>query len=756
VSVPRSRRLRCVLTVAAVFGLLAVTGVTAGPAAASARTAAAGTTTQPCGGTSWVAGSVDVCAGTVVYRDYVYDDEGADNGGIGYGSNTQKAFGTLAAPAGDERYPAGDVNSADLVRLELRRAGDKVQVHAELNALFHPDSTILALAVDTDNNPLTTGGVAGAWPGLGVRSTGWDKIFTFSHGDVRSNTIDGSFPLPSAKSFRVQAVTAQAASGKVMNVAYRGVDEHAAYRLIPNTASPYPYPGEGAWFEDDQAAALKSGDISRFGLTVNADDLRPGVTRAQPVPPGLHERVYTSRYTIKPGEGMTYEGVPGRGTGGTTGAGFEQVFNFLGKYQPYGIWIPGTAGPHGLQMEWHGSNQGIIAQINQPGMQKAFGKGLNRILATPLARGPNGYGSDISERDLLDVMSDVQSHYPVDRRQVFSSGYSQGGYIGFRMAMLFPDRFAGFTTWVGFTGDDLNGTPVEGNVSVAAGAVGNMINYTRNLRHVPGSMIYAGADELVQLPSSSAMQRSFAATDDVYTWYLHPTAEHLTFAILDQWDKEAAYSKNQRLVDNPARVTFRTDPLLDAPSLGIRHDRAYWVSELRGQRPGTLDTDLTSHGCGVDVPVTADGTGAGPEPVPWTSLQRTQTGTRHLPAQQLLEGTLRNVKSLRIDLRGACLSRGATYRVDSDGPTVLALSDGRQVRLHKGVNSGTLAGTASAAPRSQPVSASGPTGGTLASTDTSARRLAATGAPAGTAVLGLALAALAALVLLPRRRAGRG
>jgi len=659
-------------------------GATPRPATSTATTAVP----KACTDTSWVGGSVDLCDGTLVYRDYVYDDEGADSGDIGYTTNTANAFGTLAAPAGDVRYPAGDINTADLVRLELHRVGDRVQVRAELNALFHPRSTVLALAVDTDGKAATGGGT---WPGLGISSTGWDRQYRFGVGDVRTNTITGSFPVPTAATWRVQAVTAQAATGKVMNVAFRGVDEHAGYRLVPNTASPYPYPGQGAWFEDNQAAALKAGDVSRFGQVVRTADLRPGVSRAQQVGPGLHERIYTSKHTIAPGEGMSYAGVPGRGDGGTIGAGFAQVFNFLGKYQPYGIYVPKTAAPTGLQMEWHGSNQGIVAQINQPGMQAAYGEGLDRILATPLARGPNGYGSDISERDLLDVMADVQRHYAIDPSRVFSSGYSQGGYIAFRMAMLYPDRFAGFTAWVGFTGDDFNGTSLAGEVSLKAGAVGNMIRYTPNLRHVPGSMIYAGADELVQVPSSRAMEQSFAATDDIYNWYLHPAAEHLTFAILDQWQKEAADSAPQRLVHNPSRVTYMTNPHLDAPTLGIQHDRAYWVSVLRGRQAGDLMVDLTSHGCGMQVPVTAPKNETGLSPVPWVSSERVRTGTRTLPAQPLLEGSVRNVGSLRVEVAQACLRGGFGYSVTSDGPATLRLSDGRTLSLHKGLNKGHLA-----------------------------------------------------------------
>src|SRR3954468_18663608 len=246
---------------------------------------------QGCGGTSWVGGATNVCEGKVVYRDYVYDDEGADTGGIGYdAAGTQSAFGTLAAPAGDQRYDAADTNSAALVRLELARAGDRVDVVALLNALRKPGSTILALAVDTDDDPATGGG---DWGDLGVTSRGWDKLYKFATGDPRTNTIRGSFPLPAAKRWRVQAVTVQAATNTVMNVAFRGVDERAAYNLDYTNPSPYPGSGRGAWFEDNQAAALAAGDISQFGTTVESADLSPKVTRLQSVGPGLHERVYT-------------------------------------------------------------------------------------------------------------------------------------------------------------------------------------------------------------------------------------------------------------------------------------------------------------------------------------------------------------------------------------------------------------------------------------------------------------------------------
>lgn len=732
---------------ALVLSSAAVTGAVAAPPTAAPADVAAGIT-QPCGGSSWWAGTTNVCDGTLVYRDYVNDDHGADDGGLGY-NGTQSAFGTLAHPAGDARYAPDRISVADLVRLELTRRDDLIEVVAETAALYRPDDAVLALAIDSDGDASTGGG---RWASLPVASEGWDDLVLVTDGDPATNTLRGSFPVPVASEWRVQAVTVDASTGAVMNVAFRGPDEQAQFNIGYTNPSPYPASGRGAWFEDDQAAALSAGDISAFGHTVATADLRQGVTREDRIEPGLHERVYTSAYTVPaesgpPTESMSYVGVAGRGSGGTAQGFFAQRFNLLGRYQPYGVYVPRsvTGGRYGLQMEWHGSNQGIVAQINQPGMQQQFGENLGRLLVTPEARGPNGYGSDVSERDLLDVMADVQRALPVDGERVFSSGYSQGGYITFRMAMLFPDRFAGFTGWVPFTGDDTNGTPVQGPVTVTAGAVGNMVDFAGNLRHVPGSMVFGAADELVQAPSAVAMQQAFERAGGPYRWWMHAPADHFTFAAQDDWRKEAAYSQDQRLVRDPARVTFRTATFLDSPDYGIRHDAAYWVSEIRPRTEQYADTDLTSAGCGEPLVEATSVPGAGSEPVPYVQQGRDVVVTKG-PAAPRLTGTLINVASLRVDVTRACLAGAAVeYALTTDGPADIALSDGRVLSLpgageHTGV---LLMGTQ-------------PTGGTATHTVSasaergSARTLPTTG---GVAALPAALSLLVAAALRRRRLA---
>lgn len=114
------------------------------------------------------------------------------------------------------------------------------------------------------------------------------------------------------------------------------------------------------------------------------------------------------------------------------------------------------------------------------------------------------------------------------------------------------------------------------------------------------------------------------------------------------------------------------------------------MSQLRGAHAGPLSVDLTSHGCGVDVPVLATSHGAGPSPVPWVSIAQQPTGSRRLPAAQLLDGTLTGVGSATLDLGRACLRPGTAYRLTSNVPAELHLSDGRMLHLPAGTTTGTL------------------------------------------------------------------
>lgn len=672
----------------------------------SSRSAAADVAPgNPCDRTSWVAGSVELCRGTLIYRDYVYDDYGADNGLVtnlttrgGLRNNPLATTqGLLSPTAGDVTYPAGLQNTADLVRLDVAIEGRELVITAELNTLFNADDAQLGIAIDTDNNPATGGG---PWAPLQVASQGWDVLKVVSVGNPDSNRLVARLPVPNGNTWRLQAVVAQK-NGTVMNVAFRGTDETAKADGAANQITA------GNWWEDRQAAVLATGDITPFGAVVNVADLRNGVTRAAALPLGFHQRVYTSAYTV--GEGVALAGVAGRD--GDTQGFCSQSFAFLGKYQPYGVYVPapGTTAPRGLQVVMHGCEANHASQINQPNMQARFGDALGRILVAPLGRGPYGFYSGLSERDVLDVLDDIRAHYAIDPEHVISSGYSMGGFGALHLAAAYPDRFAGIVNWVGFTGSLTNApdtmTPLDAGLtmlkdsvltpvlSASAGAISastayeNVINYVGNFRHLPSANLYSGADELVQVNQALALGQKLQAAGVPFRLFLHPASEHLTFMALDDWRKEAAASAEWRRVRNPAQVTYRFDPRFDYPEYAIRHDRAYWLSGLTSRNGQEAVADLAAPGCGGSQPTFAEGQDAGVDPVPWAAIQRLVTGMMPQPAVATLTGTVTNLGAAVIDAAAVCLqNRPFTVDVTSDGDTTLRFSDGRRALLKAGRN----------------------------------------------------------------------
>ncbi|MBW3658590.1 MAG: dienelactone hydrolase family protein [Actinobacteria bacterium] len=712
---PASRRALAVPTTLALAALVALSVLVLPSAAAGAA--------EGCSEESWIGGIVELCDGALVYRDYVFDDYGANEPlTVPPARNT----GSLSGTAGDQRYPGVLGATADLVDLTLRIVGDELEAVFELNALYEPGQTVAAIAIDTDADP-TTGG--GAWIDgdldLGISSDGWEVLETFRTGDPVPNLITGRLPLPAGERWRVQAVTAQA-DGTVMNVAFRGTDEETRV---------------GNWFEDRQAAALEDGDISAFAAEVVVADLTSGATRPAAEPSGYHSRVYVSEHTIGTGEGMSYDPVWGRD--GNSGEICEQAFHYFGRYQPYGIYIPEGDGPTGLQLALHGCNANHASLVDQPGMQSQLGEALDRIIVVPLGRGPVGYYSDISERDVLDVLDDVTTTYDVDPDRVFSGGYSMGGYGAYRFAMLYPHRFAGMINWVGFTGDGNNNPTGTALNEYDSGAVGNVIDFVRNLRHVPSALLYAGADELVQSHTHTAMAQRFAAEGGAYEYFLHPYADHFTFALADDWEKEAAWTSELTRVTDVATVVYRTAAFLGNEEFGIRHDEAYWLSAIRGREDAYIDLEATTSACGGERPLFEDGNdaGVGPAAFAWVSQNRHIVGGEPTTEEDRLEATFSNVASVTVDVEEACLGgKDITYAITTDGPTVVRFSDGRSLALDEGEHHGVLAAGASAGPGA---SAGAPGAG-------GPGPLPATG---GGAPLAGVVAAAAGLVLARRRRA---
>ncbi|MEY2446768.1 MAG: hypothetical protein QOH79_244 [Acidimicrobiaceae bacterium] len=669
--------------------------VVAVPDAARAASTTPMNAASTCGQGSWVAGTVDLCAGELVYRDYVYDNFGARPAipgitlpqiieGLQFQSIPNlDAYGGLP-PAGGQK----DHDQTDLVALRIRVNGTQLHVSAELNAMTVPNAAKLAIAIDTDGN--AAGG--GAWPDANISSAGWDEEHAFAAGDPNTNLIEGDIPKPPGTTWRIWAVVAKP-DGTPMNVAFRGIEE------------------TGWWWEDHQADVLADGTLpADMSVTVDVlNDFDAATTRRADVPPGgKRQRVYISQYTLGAGEGIDDNGVPGPGyTPGSPGASVSQAFTRIGKYQPYGFYEPAQPAPHGVQLALHGLAENHSARLYLTGtsgnFMARFGEDQNRLIATPLGRGWKGWYSSYSERDAFDVLADVEANYPVDTDRVVMSGYSMGGFGAMRLAALHPDLFAGVVNWVGFTGDIFNGTPLGGAFFTngsGGGADVNVVDLMGSLRHVPMVALYSGEDELVHVQTAVELRQRLSDLHVPSIFYLHPVAEHLTYALFDDWTKESDATATDTLVHDPAHITFRTDRGLYEPDLGLVPDRAYWVSAIVPAADGAASVDAVSLGCnGVDEPITSDVPGAGPDPVPWESNEVHVTGFDHRAAANRLELTLTNVSSLHVDLGRACLTDAVDVHVTTDQPATITFSNGESRTFEPE----TLARTGGALPDVVPV-----------------------------------------------------
>lgn len=225
-----------------------------------------------------------------------------------------------------------------------------------------------------------------------------------------------------------------------------------------------------------------------------------------------------------------------------------------------------------------------------------------------------------------------------------------------------------------------------------------MINYVRNLRHVPSALLYMGQDELVHTPSWTELNTRFTNHHSPYVFYKHPTGEHFTLALADSWVKESDYTAPFTRVDNVARVAFRTRSLFDNEKYDLHHDRAYWVSRIRGHKDTFIDVSARSFSCGLPDPRFQMSTLEGTDPVPWAAEIRDVVGARDVPKLRRLRLRLENVKSLRINVDEACLARGPIhYKIQTVTPVTIHFSDGRRLHFDKiGRYERTLAGTSSA------------------------------------------------------------
>jgi len=604
------RGLRALLAVAALATLLALAAVPAG-ALGSAVPAhrADGSLRDWRGAPTSIAGTTQVSRGELIYSDYLYDDYGADLDG----KANATAFRGSAPTSGDYRYP-GDPrygnNAADIRELRLALDDDGLHGMLALQTMIDRDAAVATIAIDTDGDGSTG---AGEWPAAAAITTPGADAFvtltgdgaTWTGPDARVRSIPSSVHLgANAIEFDVSAKRLGDLDRRARVWAGAGLDDGAGeYAAQAGPAlfdlafqGDETYLGASSWGDQRQSAALASGQPTGFAGRLETKLLRRGGTRAAQLEPGFHNRIFRSEHAH--GEGIDLR------SGGLFGTGSPI---FLGRYQPYGLYVPAGYEPDRkspLLLELHSLNwnQNQYATTT-PDLLTELGDERGSLIVTPLNRATDGWYLDAGLIDVLEAWDDVNARFAVDRNRTDLMGYSMGGYGTYRIGLLMPDRFARAVTYVGppmFIAWNPPGPPISPEPEWTVPANTNRI--VANGLNLPYEINAGGQDSLVAIAGVRAQAQSFREAGAEYRFYEHPDATHYTFAADDAWAHAAGWLGDYRRVRNPARVRYVRYPSMDLPDGDLVFDGAYWVDGMKvrddsaDDAHGTVDATTAARG----------------------------------------------------------------------------------------------------------------------------------------------------------------
>ncbi len=263
--------------------------------------------------------------------------------------------------------------------------------------------------------------------------------------------------------------------------------------------------------------------------------------------------------------------------------------------QPYALYLPAhfdSAKQYPLVISLHGA--GSNHRLN---LRRVFGKSnlegendveasryfpawkdVDYIVASPYARGTMGY-QGAAEKDVLDVLTDVQRRFSIDQNRVYLTGLSMGG---------------GGTLWIGLTRPDIWAAiapvcpaPPPGTEDLAPNAL-----------NVPVHIFQGGADPVVRPESVRVWVERFRELGTTIVYDEYPGVDHFSWVpayaegqVFDWFDQ---FERNP----HPERVRFVSDT--------YEHNSAYWV-RIDALTPGTLaSVDARFAGANNIVVTTSD------------------------------------------------------------------------------------------------------------------------------------------------------
>ncbi|MBB6627151.1 peptidase [Nocardioides sp. KIGAM211] len=689
--------------------------------------------------------------GASYWSDFVYDDKGAAIPGGFTAANISR----LAPTQGVYQYPDGPAhqNGADVFVAATGADASATYWRVDWNTLVDPKVPIAVWTFDTDDDATT--GVS-EWPAdAGVTSPGIDtalvvssrgaRVIDLATGkatdvttaggrltvDKRARSFVVKVPrsvLPASGDWRVRLGTGLASddgttmaapyvdpsatlpvgAAHVYNLAFRSVGQEdpvhtdgmtsalvAAYQSGAASIPPFDQIGADGqarfvtgnfWMEDNQADTLAGGDVSTFSQKISWARLRAKASTREPVRHGYSNRWYVT--SLRLGQGITDD------QGGADGDGRP---NYLGRIQPYGVYVPkgyrggatGAKAPLTWVLHSLSVNHNQYGALN-PRLLQQLCERRGSICATTLGFGPDGWYFDEAENDYWSVWRELGAAYRLDPRRTMITGYSMGGFATYELGLAHPDLYAGAVT---LAGPPQCGVTLDGNQS-GSGAVpgrcstdGGTGPLVRNARWMPYRIGQGTEDQLVPFTSVEAQVGRFDRAGQRHLFVRYPGEDHLEWATQDRFDTVVDGLGTPRVLRNPPRINFTWRPHLNRPALGIGATTAYWLSHFKARQDGagsiarvrarSFGVRFDRHGVTRTGPTPVDA------PLPASVSDLSWTHGQPLPHRRQLVLRLDNMRSVTVDLARAGLTCGR-FVVRSDGPSAVRLAHlpGRDRVLH--------------------------------------------------------------------------
>jgi predicted esterase len=617
-----------------------------------------------------VSGADAYARGEYLYQDYIYDSYGANTSNVladqpdTVPASTATLFG---GATGDVVYPTNakkyGFDAADLLEFRARETPAGVGYRITLNTMLDPSVAAVAIGVDADRDASTG---AADW-GYGVGSLGKlglehvvavfgaDAIadggapFHASVDDAR-NQIDVQTSLQTGGAtwrhylvvglangltFRtiLEQPTADDPGGAhnsnpppVFNAGFR-FDEPMSSQYLSDPTSVATLAdlgartsGNGNWREHGQAKALAARDISAYHADIDFSKLAARAYESHVPRHGWINRLYASHLDL--GEGAQ-----------------ASRPMLLGKIQPYGVYVPNSY--DGSPAPFHLLMHSLSCSYNQyavftPNQLRQIGDDRGAFLMTPEGRGPDGWYHDAAEVDLFEAWADLAHRYRLDSNRTTVGGYSMGGYGTFKTASQYPDLFARGFAVVGPADEAIQGGPTGGLSEDKQ----NTFNIADNLRNVPLLMWEGTNDELVPLAGTLQYEKRLADLGYRHQQWLFAGYDHFLESINDQWAEARDWLGADVVNREPEQVVYRAMPEMDNAAMGLVHDHAYWVDDIRvagSARSALVDARAERTAAGKPVPY--DTAGAGVRALPYGGAY-VQKGTDWRATAQLPSNTL--------------------------------------------------------------------------------------------------------------------